>query len=252
MAKTLYDKIFDDHVVDRQPDGTCLLYIDRHLVHEVTSPQAFEGLRMSGRKVRAPEKTLAVVDHNVPTTDRRKGIADEDSRVQVQTPFVDSLDLRAGEGRRVFAHGLIPSEGEADLRVQVSGFQIADATAMLQGDVEARGLVSLDAVMTGTAASPVITGTAGVTEGRYRDAELPVANAAFSYRDETLEAEATLARQQDSTVIASDVSTASDAATVARLMVGFSVPGVVPPGWAEPYAAREVPSSPTACLARVQ
>ena len=63
--RTLYDKIFDDHVVDRQDDGTCLLYIDRHLVHEVTSPQAFEGLRMTGRKVRHPEKTLAVVDHNV-------------------------------------------------------------------------------------------------------------------------------------------------------------------------------------------
>ena len=72
MAKprTLYDKIWDDHLVDEQPDGTCLIYIDRHLVHEVTSPQAFEGLRLSGRKVRAPEKTLAVVDHNVPTTDR--------------------------------------------------------------------------------------------------------------------------------------------------------------------------------------
>ena len=64
-SKTLYDKIFDDHVVARQPDGTCILYIDRHLVHEVTSPQAFEGLRMAGRKVRAPEKTLAVVDHNI-------------------------------------------------------------------------------------------------------------------------------------------------------------------------------------------
>ena len=82
---TLYDKIFEDHLVDRQPDGTCLLYIDRHLVHEVTSPQAFEGLRMSGRKVRAPGKTLAVVDHNVPTTDRSKGIADADSRIQVET-----------------------------------------------------------------------------------------------------------------------------------------------------------------------
>src|SRR4030088_3336472 len=66
--RTLYDKIWDDHVVETQPDGTSLLYIDRHLVHEVTSPQAFEGLRLSGRKVRAPEKTLAVVDHNVPTT----------------------------------------------------------------------------------------------------------------------------------------------------------------------------------------
>jgi 3-isopropylmalate/(R)-2-methylmalate dehydratase large subunit len=83
--KTLYDKIFDDHIVDRQPDGTCLLYIDRHLVHEVTSPQAFEGLRMTGRKVRAPEKTLAVVDHNVPTSDRSKGIEEEESRIQVET-----------------------------------------------------------------------------------------------------------------------------------------------------------------------
>jgi 3-isopropylmalate/(R)-2-methylmalate dehydratase large subunit len=83
--RTLYDKIWDDHVVDQQPDGTCLLYIDRHLVHEVTSPQAFEGLRMSHRKVRAPEKTLAVVDHNVPTTlDRYEGIKNEESRIQVE------------------------------------------------------------------------------------------------------------------------------------------------------------------------
>jgi 3-isopropylmalate/(R)-2-methylmalate dehydratase large subunit len=84
-ARTLYDKIFDTHVVDRQPDGTCILYIDRHLVHEVTSPQAFEGLRMAKRRVRAPEKTLAVVDHNVPTSDRSKGIADAESRIQVET-----------------------------------------------------------------------------------------------------------------------------------------------------------------------
>jgi 3-isopropylmalate/(R)-2-methylmalate dehydratase large subunit len=81
---TLYDKIFEDHIVDRQEDGTCLLYIDRHLVHEVTSPQAFEGLRMTGRKVRSPEKTLAVVDHNIPTTDRSKGIVEEESRIQVE------------------------------------------------------------------------------------------------------------------------------------------------------------------------
>ncbi len=66
--KTLYDKIWDAHVAHEAEDGTCLLYIDRHLVHEVTSPQAFEGLRMAGRKVRAPEKTIAVPDHNVPTT----------------------------------------------------------------------------------------------------------------------------------------------------------------------------------------
>ena len=82
--RTLYDKIWDDHVVDLQPDGTCLIYIDRHLIHEVTSPQAFEGLRMAGRKVRAPAKTLAVVDHNVPTTDRSRPIEDPESRAQVE------------------------------------------------------------------------------------------------------------------------------------------------------------------------
>jgi 3-isopropylmalate/(R)-2-methylmalate dehydratase large subunit len=85
MAKprTLYDKIWEDHLVDEQPDGTCLIYIDRHLVHEVTSPQAFEGLRLSGRKVRAPEKTLLVVDHNVPTTDRTKPNPDPESAAQI-------------------------------------------------------------------------------------------------------------------------------------------------------------------------
>jgi 3-isopropylmalate/(R)-2-methylmalate dehydratase large subunit len=83
--KTIYDKIWDDHLVDEAADGTCLIYIDRHLVHEVTSPQAFEGLRMTGRKVRAPKKTLAVVDHNVPTTDRSKGIDDPESALQVKT-----------------------------------------------------------------------------------------------------------------------------------------------------------------------
>ena len=83
--KTIYDKIWDDHLVEQAADGTCLIYIDRHLVHEVTSPQAFEGLRMSGRKVRAPHKTLAVVDHNVPTTDRSKGIDDPESALQVKT-----------------------------------------------------------------------------------------------------------------------------------------------------------------------
>ena len=104
--RTLYDKIWDDHVVDAQPDGTCLLYVDRHLVHEVTSPQAFEGLRVSGRKVRAPQKTLAVVDHNVPTTDRSQGIADPESRIQVEQlaknarefgiEYFDALDRRQG------------------------------------------------------------------------------------------------------------------------------------------------------------
>ena len=83
--RTLYDKIWDAHIVHTDPDGTCLLYIDRHLVHEVTSPQAFEGLRMSGRRVRAPDKTIAVPDHNVPTTSNRDGgIDNEESRIQVE------------------------------------------------------------------------------------------------------------------------------------------------------------------------
>ena len=85
MSKTLYDKIFDNHLIDKQEDGTCLLFIDRHLVHEVTSPQAFEGLRMSGRKVKFPEFTLAVADHNVPTTDRSKPIENKDSALQYET-----------------------------------------------------------------------------------------------------------------------------------------------------------------------
>ncbi len=82
--RTLYDKIWDDHLIETLPGGAGLLYIDRHLVHEVTSPQAFEGLRMSGRRVRQPGRTLAVVDHNVPTSDRSAGIADEESRIQVE------------------------------------------------------------------------------------------------------------------------------------------------------------------------
>jgi 3-isopropylmalate/(R)-2-methylmalate dehydratase large subunit len=116
QPRTLYDKIWDDHVVDTQPDGTCLLYIDRHLVHEVTSPQAFEGLRMTGRKVRAPEKTLAVVDHNVPTTDRSKGIDDPESRIQIETlaanvkefgvEYYDALDRRQG-----IVHVIGPEQG---------------------------------------------------------------------------------------------------------------------------------------------
>ncbi|WP_127090977.1 3-isopropylmalate dehydratase large subunit [Aquabacter cavernae] len=104
--RTLYDKIFDDHVVSRQEDGTCLLYIDRHLVHEVTSPQAFEGLRMTGRQVRAPHKTLAVVDHNVPTTDRSLPNPDPESAAQIAAlaenvkefgiEYYDGFDRRQG------------------------------------------------------------------------------------------------------------------------------------------------------------
>ena len=85
MSLTLYDKIWNEHLVHQQDDGTALLFVDRHLIHEVTSPQAFEGLRNSNRKVRQPKLTLAVVDHNIPTTDRSKGIDDNDSRIQIET-----------------------------------------------------------------------------------------------------------------------------------------------------------------------
>jgi 3-isopropylmalate/(R)-2-methylmalate dehydratase large subunit len=105
-ARTLYDKIWDDHVIETQSEGSTLLYIDRHLVHEVTSPQAFEGLRMAGRKVHAPEKTLAVVDHNIQTTDRSGGIQDPESRLQVEqmaenarefgVEYYDEFDARQG------------------------------------------------------------------------------------------------------------------------------------------------------------
>ena len=114
--KTLFDKIWDAHVVHRQDDGTCLIYIDRHLVHEVTSPQAFEGLRNAGRTVRAPNRTLAVADHNVPTTDRSAGIADEESRIQVEAlvsnaaefgvPYFAMEDIRQG-----IVHVIGPEQG---------------------------------------------------------------------------------------------------------------------------------------------
>ncbi|HVG47304.1 MAG TPA: aconitase family protein, partial [Rubellimicrobium sp.] len=92
--RTLYDKIWDAHLVDMQPDGTGLLYIDRHLVHEVTSPQAFEGLRMAGRKVHSPEKTIAVPDHNVPTTAGRDTHIDNDeSRIQVEALDKNAKDF---------------------------------------------------------------------------------------------------------------------------------------------------------------
>ena len=85
MSQTLYDKIWNEHIVHEQNEGTTLLYVDRHLIHEVTSPQAFEGLRLSKRKVRRPNLTLAVADHNVPTTNRSKGIDDQESQIQVET-----------------------------------------------------------------------------------------------------------------------------------------------------------------------
>ena len=118
MAKprTFYDKIWDDHLVDEQPDGTCLIYIDRHIVHEVTSPQAFEGLRLSGRKVRAPDKTLLVVDHNVPTTDRHQPNPDPESEAQIaylaenaklfDLEYYDEFDKRQG-----ICHVIGPEQG---------------------------------------------------------------------------------------------------------------------------------------------
>ena len=115
--RTLYDKIFDDHVVDRQDDGTCLLYIDRHLVHEVTSPQAFEGLRLTGRTVRHPEKTLAVVDHNVPTSpDRKPGIKNEESRIQVEALATNAADFGVeyyseNDRRQGIVHIIGPEQG---------------------------------------------------------------------------------------------------------------------------------------------
>jgi 3-isopropylmalate/(R)-2-methylmalate dehydratase large subunit len=115
--RTLYDKIWDAHLVEEQKDGTCLLYIDRHIVHEVTSPQAFEGLRQSGRKVRRPDQTLVTPDHNVPTTDRSRGIDEPESRIQVETldknakdfglmHYFDMNDVRQG-----IVHVIGPEQG---------------------------------------------------------------------------------------------------------------------------------------------
>ena len=116
MSKTLYDKIFDNHLIDRQEDGTCLLFIDRHLVHEVTSPQAFEGLRMSGRKVKFPEFTLAVADHNVPTTDRSKPIENKDSALQYETLEKNCKDFNINffglhDIRQGIVHVIGPEQG---------------------------------------------------------------------------------------------------------------------------------------------
>ena len=114
--KTLFDKIWDHHLIDTQKDGASLIYIDRHLVHEVTSPQAFEGLRLSGRTVNSPKRTLAVADHNVPTTDRAGGIDEEESRIQVEAldknvedfgiPYFNMMDKRQG-----IVHVIGPEQG---------------------------------------------------------------------------------------------------------------------------------------------
>ncbi|MCB9995966.1 MAG: 3-isopropylmalate dehydratase large subunit [Rhodospirillales bacterium] len=115
-ARTLFEKIWDDHVVSKQEDGTCLIYIDRHLVHEVTSPQAFEGLRLAGRKVRSPQGTLAVADHNVPTSDRSEGIKEEDSRIQVETLSANCAEFGVelfdmNDKRQGIVHIIGPEQG---------------------------------------------------------------------------------------------------------------------------------------------
>jgi len=114
--QTLFDKIWQRHLVDVQEDGTCLIYVDRHLVHEVTSPQAFEGLRVSGRRVRRPDATLAVADHNVPTTDRSRGIEDEESRIQVETLAENCAEfgieyLSMADVRQGIVHIIGPEQG---------------------------------------------------------------------------------------------------------------------------------------------
>ena len=114
--RTLFDKIWDAHLVHSDPNAASILYIDRHLVHEVTSPQAFEGLRNTNRKVRSPERTLAVADHNIPTSNRSEGIKDEESRIQVETlaknasdfsvPYFNMEDIRQG-----IVHVIGPEQG---------------------------------------------------------------------------------------------------------------------------------------------
>ena len=116
MAQTLYDKIWKEHIVHQQNDGTTLLYVDRHLVHEVTSPQAFEGLRLSKRKVRKPNLTLAVADHNVPTSNRSKGIDDKESKIQVETleKNCKEFDIKLfgmNDNRQGIVHIIGPEQG---------------------------------------------------------------------------------------------------------------------------------------------
>ncbi len=114
--KTLYDKIWDSHLVEEKDDGTCIIYIDRHIIHEITSAQAFDGLREAGRKVRVPDAQLLVADHNVPTAGRANGIENEESRIQIELleknarefglPFIDFLDIRQG-----IVHVIGPEQG---------------------------------------------------------------------------------------------------------------------------------------------
>ena len=116
MPETIYDKIWNDHLVHQQDDGTSLLFVDRHLIHEVTSPQAFEGLRSSNRKIRQPSLTLAVADHNVPTTNRTKGITDQDSKIQVDTLETNCKEFNVqlfgmNDKRQGIVHIIGPEQG---------------------------------------------------------------------------------------------------------------------------------------------
>jgi len=116
MPQTLYEKIWNEHVVHQQDDGTTLLYVDRHLIHEVTSPQAFEGLRLSKRKVRKPNLTLAVADHNVPTTNRSKGIEDKESKIQVEALEINCKEFdielfNMKDKRQGIVHIIGPEQG---------------------------------------------------------------------------------------------------------------------------------------------
>ena len=116
MPLTLYDKIWKEHIAHQQNDGTTLLYVDRHLIHEVTSPQAFEGLRSSNRKIRQPSLTLAVADHNVPTTNRTKGITDQDSKIQVDTLETNCKEFNVqlfgmNDKRQGIVHIIGPEQG---------------------------------------------------------------------------------------------------------------------------------------------
>ena len=116
MPETIYDKIWNDHLVHQQDDGTSLLFVDRHLIHEVTSPQAFEGLRSSNRKVRQPGLTLAVADHNIPTTNRTRGITDQDSKIQVDTLETNCKEFNVqlfgmNDKRQGIVHIIGPEQG---------------------------------------------------------------------------------------------------------------------------------------------
>uniref|UniRef100_UPI00286AAB5B aconitase family protein n=1 Tax=Sphingomonas sp. TaxID=28214 RepID=UPI00286AAB5B len=153
--RTLYQKIWDDHVVDRHDDGTCLLYIDRHLIHEVTSPQAFDGLREAGRKVRRPDLTLAVPDHNLPTTPRRDGqgrpipVADAVSAAQLA-----ALETNAAEFGIQYIDAADPKQGIVHVVGPEQGFTLPGCT-LVCGDSHTSAHGALGALAFGIGTSEV-------------------------------------------------------------------------------------------------